>query len=74
MRTFSLGLIIEDVTNPFYSEIAQAVEEVARERSSLLITASAREDSEDERQLVTMLLRRRVDALLVVPAGETTDT
>ncbi len=69
MRTFSLGLIIEDVTNPFYSEIAQAVEEVARERSSLLITASAREDSVDERQLVTMLLRRRVDALLVVPAG-----
>ena len=67
--SFTLGLIIEDVTNPFYSAIVQAVEESARERSSLLITASAREDRERERELVSALLRRRVDALLVVPAG-----
>jgi LacI family transcriptional regulator len=68
-RSFTLGLVIEDVANPFYSAIAQAVEECARERSSLLITASAREDPVRERELVTALLRRRVDALLVVPAG-----
>ncbi len=68
-RSFTLGLVIEDVANPFYSAIAQAVEESARERSSLLITASAREDPERERELVMALLRRRVDALLVVPAG-----
>ena len=68
-RSFTLGLVIEDVANPFYSAIAQAVEESARQRSSLLITASAREDPARERELVTALLRRRVDALLVVPAG-----
>jgi LacI family transcriptional regulator len=68
-RSFTLGLVIEDVANPFYSAIAQAVEESARERSSLLITASAREDPGRERELVMALLRRRVDALLVVPAG-----
>jgi LacI family transcriptional regulator len=68
-RSYTVGLIIEDVTNPFYSAIAQAVEESARERASLLITASAREDPVRERELVTALLRRRVDALLIVPAG-----
>jgi len=68
-RSFTLGLVIEDVANPFYSAIAQAVEGSARERSSLLITASAREDACRERELVMALLRRRVDALLVVPAG-----
>jgi LacI family transcriptional regulator len=68
-RSFTLGLVIEDVANPFYSAIAQAVEESARQRSSLLITASAREDPLRERELVMALLRRRVDALLVVPAG-----
>jgi LacI family transcriptional regulator len=41
-RSNTLGLVIEDVANPFYSMIAQAVEECARERRSLLITASAR--------------------------------
>jgi len=69
-RSFTLGLVIEDVANPFYSAIAQAVEEVARDRESLLITASAREDPERERELATALLRRRVDGLLLVPAGD----
>ena len=65
----TLGLVIEDVANPFYSVIAQAVEAVARPRGFLLITASAREDADRERELVAALLRRRVDALLIVPAG-----
>jgi len=62
-RSNTLGLVIEDVGNPFYSVIAQAVEESARERQSLLITASALEDPVRERELVIALLRRRVDAL-----------
>jgi LacI family transcriptional regulator len=65
----TLGLVIEDVANPFYSAIAQAVEAAARDRGFLLITASAREDADRERELVSALLRRRVDALLIVPAG-----
>ena len=69
-RTSStLGLVIEDVANPFYSSVAQAVEAVASERGFLLITASALEDAERERELIGALLRRRVDALLIVPAG-----
>jgi LacI family transcriptional regulator len=65
----TLGLVIEDVANPFYSAIAQSVETAARDRGLLLITASAREDPKREHELVTALLRRRVDALLLVPAG-----
>jgi LacI family transcriptional regulator len=65
----TLGLVIEDVANPFYSAIAQAVESAARERGYLLITTSCEEDPERERQLVQALLRRRVDALLLVPAS-----
>ena len=69
-RTSStLGLVIEDVANPFYSAVAQAVEAVASDRGFLLITASALEDAERERELIGALLRRRVDALLIVPAG-----
>ena len=65
----TLGLVIEDVANPFYSAIAQAVESAARERGYLLITTSCEEDPERERELVGALLRRRVDALLLVPAS-----
>jgi len=69
LRSNTIGLVIEDVANPFYAFVAQAVEDVAREHACLLITTSAREDPGRERELVTALLRRRVDALLIVPAG-----
>jgi LacI family transcriptional regulator len=65
----TLGLVIEDVANPFYSAVAQAVENAARERGFMLITGSCEEDPERERELILALLRRRVDALLLVPAG-----
>ena len=69
LSSSTLGLVIEDFANPFYALIAQAVETAARERGCLLITASAREDSKRESELVGALVGRRVDALLIVPAG-----
>jgi LacI family transcriptional regulator len=68
-RAGALGLVIEDVANPFYSAIARAVEDAAQARGHLLITGSCEEDSSRERQLALRLLRRLVDALLIVPAG-----
>jgi LacI family transcriptional regulator len=68
-RAGAIGLVIEDVANPFYSAIARTVEEAAHTRGHIVITASCEEDPDRERQLVLRLLRRSVDALLVVPAG-----
>ena len=65
----TVGLVIGDVSNPFYSTIARAVEQVAAVHETLLITVSSEEDPERERELVTALLQRRVDGLLIVPAG-----
>jgi LacI family transcriptional regulator len=69
-RAGALGLVIEDVANPFYSAIARAVEDAAHARGHILITGSCEEDPTRERQLVLRLLRRLVDALLIVPAGQ----
>ncbi len=68
-RSRTLGLVIEDVSNPFYSAITRGVEEVARRRGMLVIAGSSDEDPERERELVQLLWERRVDGLLVVPAG-----
>src|SRR5687768_17373580 len=62
----TLGLIIEDVTNPFYAAITHAVEQVAAQRGYLLLSSSTQQHEERERELVIALLRRRVDALLLV--------
>jgi LacI family transcriptional regulator len=68
-RTRSLGLVIKDVANPFYSLIARGVEEVARTNDLLVISGCSDEDPARERHLIRSLCERRVDGLLVVPSG-----
>ena len=65
----SVGLVFEDVSNPFFSAIHRGVEEVARARGVLTFVASSDEDPERERELAEAFLSRRVDGLIVVPAG-----
>jgi LacI family transcriptional regulator len=65
----TLGLVIGDVGNPFYSAIARGVEQVLRSRDMLLITGSSDENPEQERALIHELLERRVDGLIVAPAA-----
>src|ERR687895_2527828 len=65
----TIGLVIEDVRNPFYSGIARAVEEVARRHGYVVITANSDEDPASERTAVGTLLERRVGGLLIVQAG-----
>jgi LacI family transcriptional regulator len=67
--TATIGLIIEDLANPFYSTIASAAAQVAREHDTLLLTSSLEENPEQEQKLVLELCQRRVDGLLIVPAG-----
>jgi LacI family transcriptional regulator len=68
-RTRSLGLVIKDVANPFYSQIARGVEEVARAHDLLVISGCSDEDPARERHLIRSLCERRVDGLLVAPSG-----
>lgn len=65
----SIGLVIEDVSNPFYSAVARAVEDVARLHDAMVVIASSAEIPEQEQELVETLFRRRVDGLIIVPAG-----
>ncbi|HYZ52583.1 MAG TPA: LacI family DNA-binding transcriptional regulator [Streptosporangiaceae bacterium] len=68
-QTASIGLIMEDIGDPFYSALSRAVEEVARLNGSLLFTGSSDEDPQREQELVLALCARRVDGLIVIPAS-----
>lgn len=67
--TATIGLILADVANPFYSALTAAAEEVAVRNGSLLITASSNEDPLREQRLVEIFVARRVDGLLICPTG-----
>ena len=68
-RSFMIGLMLEDVSNPYSSSIYRAVEDVARERGVGLLAGSLDENPERERDLAASLIARRVDGLIIVPAG-----
>ncbi|MFI6937893.1 LacI family DNA-binding transcriptional regulator [Streptomyces sp. NPDC050418] len=69
-RTASIGLVLEDLADPFYGPLSRAVEEVARAHGALLINGSSAEDPEREQELALALCARRVDGLVVIPAGD----
>ena len=68
-RTAGIGLIMEDVADPFYSLLAAAVERIAHEHDNLLFTASSQDNPEKEAELALALCARRVDGLIIVPAA-----
>jgi LacI family transcriptional regulator len=68
-QTASIGLVLEDIGNPFYSALTRAVEDVAHRHGSLLFTGSSDEDPVRERTLTLAFCARRVDGLIIVPAS-----
>ena len=69
-QTASVGLVLEDIGDPFYSTLSRAVEDVAHQHASLLLTGSSDEDPERERELTLAFCARRVDGLIIIPASE----
>jgi LacI family transcriptional regulator len=69
--TDTIALIIEDVANPFWSAITDGAEQVARHHRHMLVVGSTRHSYDRERELLRdLVLRRRVDGVLVVPTAQ----
>jgi len=68
-RTATIGLLLENVANPFSAALLRAVEDVARQRRVQILIGSLDEDQDRERELATTLIDRGVDGLIIVPAA-----
>src|SRR5256714_14709957 len=68
-KTQTIGLVLDDVWNPFSSELHRPVEDAARERGVLVFAGSCDEDPDRERELIGSFRERRVDGIIVVPAS-----
>lgn len=65
----SIGLIVEDVANPFFASVQRGIEDVARERGVLTFAGSSDEQPERERLLAEAFGARSVDGLVIAPAA-----
>jgi LacI family transcriptional regulator len=68
-QSASIGLIIADVSNPFFSAVHRGVEDVARLHGVLTFVGSSDEKPERERELAEAFGARGVDGLVIVPCA-----
>jgi LacI family transcriptional regulator len=65
-KSYFVGLIVADISNPFYSTIAKNIEHVLFERGYNLMVCSTEENEEKEKRLVEMMLNQQgVDGVIV---------
>lgn len=66
----SIGLLVEDVADPFYSQLNATIEESLIPLDLMLVTASSTRSPERTMRALQSLVSRRVDALIVTfPEG-----
>lgn len=65
----TIGLIMENISNEFYSRLAAAVEAAAGEHEALVVFGSYEERPDRERMLVESMYARGVDSLIIVPSA-----
>jgi LacI family transcriptional regulator len=68
-RSATIGVILEDVANPFSSVLHRSIEDVAVRRGVLVLAGSSDEHADREQELVSAFASRRVDGLIIQPSS-----
>lgn len=72
-RTRTIGLVVHDVMNPFFAEVARAAEDAAVERGYLLYLCNSAGSAEKESAYLRALLEQQVSGVLLTPLAEMPD-
>lgn len=72
-ETRSLGVILADIANPFFSQVMRGVADAAAEQGYDVLIANTDEDVAAEKAAIRTLLNKQVDGILIAPAGSAHD-
>jgi DNA-binding LacI/PurR family transcriptional regulator len=67
--TQTIGLLVDDIANPFFATLARAVEDAARLHSCVVLIGSSNDSLAREREVIAAFCARRVDGVILVPAA-----
>ena len=66
-QTQTLGLIIPDITNPFYPEVARGIEDGAADQGFSIFLCNTNWEREREVDYLRLLAEKRVDGIILAP-------
>jgi LacI family transcriptional regulator len=69
-RAKTVGLLISDIQNPFFTALIRGVEDVAQQNGYSLILCNSDEDPRKERQYLEVLCAEQVSGAIIVPTSE----
>lgn len=69
-KTFTIGLIVADISNPFSSTLARIVEDEANKFNYTVIFGSSDENQSKSARVIDTLLNRQVDGLIISPPAD----
>ena len=72
-RTKTIALVLTDVTNPFWTTVARGVEDAASDQGFNMVLCNTDESETKQANYLTVLLEKRVDGILLVPAVSTAE-
>ncbi len=67
-RSNTIGLIVTDITNPFWTTVVRGVEDATYKAGYHIFLCNSDESSHKEREYVELMLSRQVDGFLIAPA------
>lgn len=70
-KTFTIGLMVADIANPFFAFLARIIEDEAEKNGYTVIFASSDEKAERSQKLIDTLLDRQVDGIIIAPTEKT---
>ncbi len=71
-KTKTVGVIVSDISNPFFSVVIDGIEKTFREKGYSILLCDSDEDVRLESKATETLLQRRVDGVIITPVDEST--
>lgn len=65
-RTQSIGIIVPDITNPFFAEMCRAIEDSANERKYNVILCNTDNNPYKERDYLKLLISKFIDGVILI--------
>ncbi|MBM3705810.1 MAG: LacI family transcriptional regulator, partial [Actinobacteria bacterium] len=69
-KTNTIGIILNDLNNPFYTEVLSSIGEALYERNYSMIVNYSKYEARNEKSCILSMLSKRVDGIIISPIGD----
>ncbi|MEN8582980.1 substrate-binding domain-containing protein [Arthrobacter sp. KBS0703] len=70
-RSMTIGLIVTEIINPYFAELAMAVDQITHDAGYTIFIGYSRDLADRQHEIIASMIERQVDGLLLLPAPDT---